>query len=333
MLSRQVRVISRRLCSQLNYSHKQDCSTQAVLDYEHRDPAPFFFDKRIQNALKQITRPENERVFRARKLGQQIRRPVYKFMTEKQLEDQIANVDKVAKYKILQMPPVVAPRKDVIQIYSEDPALQGGIECKIVFTDISHGMPSRRRLIAVRELDGTLRSATWEERQRMNQVYAPMEYRELEAPKMFEEVYLNDLLNRQEYEFILDRACIQFDPDDPKYQDVTQKVYNNVNSNMAFNSLRSTRHFGPMVFYLIWTKNVNKLIRELIATKYIKEAILVVEIYYKIYPSNDAITNNLLETGGIDLLECFCKKELSDDSDTNRALQEYKFHHTSQPEL
>jgi hypothetical protein len=33
--------------------------------------------------------------------------------------------------------------------------------------------PDRERIIVVREVDGTLRTATWEEKDRLNQTYLP----------------------------------------------------------------------------------------------------------------------------------------------------------------
>lgn len=38
-------------------------------------------------------------------------------------------------------------------------------------------------------MDGTLRKATWEERERMNQIFFPISGRGLEPPKLFESPY------------------------------------------------------------------------------------------------------------------------------------------------
>jgi len=51
----------------------------------------------------------------------------------------------------------------------------------------------------------------------MRQIYFPISGRELIMPKMFEEKYLEKILEKGDYEFILDRACIQFEPDDEDY--------------------------------------------------------------------------------------------------------------------
>lgn len=47
--------------------------------------------------------------------------------------------------------------------------------------------PVKERFIVVREPDGTLRKATWEERDRLVQVYFPKPGRRLTPPFMFKE--------------------------------------------------------------------------------------------------------------------------------------------------
>lgn len=48
----------------------------------------------------------------------------------------------------------------------------------------------------------------------------------------------NSLMDREEYEFVLDRACIQYDPDEPKYQTVTSITYQHVNTKNNYEKLR-----------------------------------------------------------------------------------------------
>lgn len=57
---------------------------------------------------------------------------------------------------------------------------------KYVFTDITYGIHDRDRIIVCREPDGTLRQASGEERDRMNQIYFPKLMRSIKAPPLFE---------------------------------------------------------------------------------------------------------------------------------------------------
>jgi small subunit ribosomal protein S22 len=125
---------------------------------------------------------------------------------------------------------------------------------------------SQDRLIIVRDLDGTLRYANDQERIKMNNIYFPMEGREFRVPKMFSDpTVLDSVLSRASpedntYEFVLDRACLQFEPDDPQYIAVVEKTYELVDQRMQYDLLKSTRHYGPMAFYLTRTRKMENLL-------------------------------------------------------------------------
>lgn len=91
-------------------------------------------------------------------------------------------------------------------------------------------------------------------------------------------------MDQGEFEFILDRACLQFEPDDPEYHRVTKQVYSYVHKLRKFDALRSTRHFGPLVFQLAWEKNMDSLLLELIEGENIEEAGQLVRLYHKLHP-------------------------------------------------
>lgn len=154
----------------------------------------------------------------------------------------------------------------------------------------------------MREPNGVLRKAFPDERHRMCQLYFPRDGRSYKTPKMFEpenlnvsnlcfvcyrslhvwrffllktselrikciKIYLQRLLQQGEYEYILDRACCQFEPDYKEFHEVTFNTYRKINEEKAFNKLRSTRYFGPMAFYLCLTKNIDALLEENLQTE------------------------------------------------------------------
>ena len=57
----------------------------------------------------------------------------------------------------------------------------------------------------VREASGELRTADWEEQDRLNQIYFPTEGRRHYTPQMFEPEHLSNILGPDKYEYILDR--------------------------------------------------------------------------------------------------------------------------------
>ncbi|XP_065163774.1 small ribosomal subunit protein mS22 [Atheta coriaria] len=257
---------------------------KSTFQYDNtKDPAPLFFNKQIQDLLYTLTRVDLSKVYSKRKQGtSHLAQPVYKFMTDDQLQEAIQEAKDAVK-DLIQMPPVVMPRVPIDTILSKDPALQGMDTAKFVFTDITYGISNADRLIIVRDLDGTLKKVDWDVRDRMNQVYFPLPGREIRMPKMFEEHNLKSLLDRGEYVFILDRACLQFEPDDPEYHRITEATYLYVNEHDGFKALRSTRHFGPLSFYLCWFKMCDNLLMELLETGTIGEAICLVKLYTQMH--------------------------------------------------
>lgn len=71
------------------------------------------------------------------------------------------------------------------------------------------------------------------------QIYFPIQGRKVREPIMFsDEEKLHGLLEQEKYEYVLDRACIQYEPDEPSYQKVTSITYQHVDMKTNFNLLR-----------------------------------------------------------------------------------------------
>lgn len=275
------------------------CSTVSQSQNE-KDPASLFFDQHVQEFLVTLTRLDYRKVFAARKDGTALEVPQFKFMTDEELQEARAAISTKARGRI-QMPPVVKVRTEN-EIISTDTGLQGLNEQNYVFTDISFGGTNRNRLIVVRETNGTLRHANSNERRRMNQIYFPIPGREVHTPQMFSNPYFNDLLDNEEFEFILNRACLQFEPDDPEYHRITKEVYSYVNKMRKFDYLRSTRHFGPLAFHLVWENDFQNLLIDVIKSKNIEEAGALIRLYHKIYPE---AKSNRAELNDLDLVEAY----------------------------
>ena len=76
----------------------------------------------------------------------------------------------------------------------------------------------------VREPDGLLREATWEERDRMMEVYFPKPGRKMWLPHVLTAKGLVPVLEAGRYVDILDMACFQCEPDSADYMRVSQMV-------------------------------------------------------------------------------------------------------------
>jgi len=243
-----------------------------------------FYDTEVQSILKSLTGRNHDKVFRVRRVGRPVtERSVFQFLTDQELKELQQEADQKAENK-LQMPPVMNEREETGMVLEEDPLLVGLDISKIVFTDITYGVSDRERLVVVRETDGSLRTADWDERDRMNQIYYPREGRKHYLLPMFEPENLTELLKDEtKYEYILDRNCIQFEPDHPLYIRTAETVYNHINEKKNFNVLHSTRHYGPMVFYLCWCKQIDDFIVHKILNQNLAGAAEAVKLFAAIH--------------------------------------------------
>ncbi|KAJ8320345.1 hypothetical protein KUTeg_001932, partial [Tegillarca granosa] len=187
---------------------RENTEEQTVFTYEEKDPLPYFLRQNVQTILQRITGFDTEKISERRTM-------------ERQYENK--------QRKALQMPPVMQPWKPINHVLVKDEKLAGALENKMVFIDISEGVPQRKRAIVVRETDGTLRLAESDERDRILHVYYPKEGKLYHIPKMFDDVYLEKLLKQKKYKYILNSVCVQFEPEDPNYHRIVKKVYSHIN--------------------------------------------------------------------------------------------------------
>merc|ERR1712198_334475 len=109
-----------------------------------------------------------------------------------------------------------------------------------------------------------------------------------QKPKMFEPQELEDVLAEHRYEYVLDRACVQFEPDDPEYARVTQRTYEHIESTGSYEALRSTRHYGVMVFYFAKHKKIDGLLRDLIHSNRLSDAGSLVKLHHTLHPDTES---------------------------------------------
>jgi len=287
----------------------------------------------VQAILKNVTGFDLERIFR-RKPTPDIAPPKYKLLTNEQLLELQRETEERGR-ELLQMPPVKnAWSTAAAKTLSTDSDIANfeSSGCRYVFTDISYDLPHRRRTVVVREPDGVLRHADNKERDRILQVYFPRPGKMYRMPKMFEEEMLEKVLAEHRYEYILDRACNQFEPDDPDYIRVTQRTYEHIASHHRFDDLRSTRHFGPMSMYLTFYKKVDLLIVDAIQRDLLSDAEHLVRLYYIVHPTSSSQVSDQLKNSQDpqQLILLFAKQDATQGGVIELALQSYNEAHRSQ---
>lgn len=200
-------------------------------------------------------------------------------MTSEQIAAEVTKISETAK-AFLQMPPIVAAVEDKHQIISKDTALKDFSDTPYVFTDITYGLKNKNRKIVIRHIDGTLENAPQSIRKRLNQTYFPIEGRTLKLPKLFETEHFAKNLTDKNYEFILDRICLQFEPYEQDFHEYTSRVYTAINEAKDFDDLRSTRHFGPLAFFLAWHKIIDDLLMDMIKRDYLSNGVELISLMY-----------------------------------------------------
>ncbi|KAM9037142.1 28S ribosomal protein S22, mitochondrial [Sarcophilus harrisii] len=283
---------------------------------------PEFTDDEVQNILTKMTGLDLQKVFKAAK--QPLKPPTYKLMTEAQLEEATRNAIEAAKER-LKMPPVLKERQPINDVLADDKILEGTETSKYVFTDLTYSIPHRERFIVVREPSGVLRKASWEERDRMIQIFFPKEGRKIFPPLMFQEENLQTLFNQDRHEDVLNLCVAQFEPDSADYIKVHHQTYENIEKHSKYDVLRSTRHFGGMVWYLVNKKNIDGLLIDQIQKDLMDDATNLVILYHMLHPNGHS-AKQAKEQGaeGLDLIKVFAKTEAQQGGYIELTLQAYQ---------
>lgn len=129
----------------------------------------------------------------------------------------------------------------------------------------------------------------------------------------------------------MDRACLQFDPDHPEYHRITKAVYSRVQEWKKFDALRSTRHFGPLVFHLVSEKNIDALLEDIIKSGKIEEGAALVELYHCLHP--EAQSAGKATQDEIELIRLYAELDSSDRYSIERALERYNHMEEEKKEL
>ncbi|XP_074402902.1 small ribosomal subunit protein mS22 [Zonotrichia albicollis] len=285
-------------------------------------PKPAFTDEAVQTLLYKMTGLDLHKVFRPEKKG--LKPPHYKLMTEAQLEEATRKAIEEAKRKLI-MPPVLNEREPIDDVLAEDKILEGTETAKYVFTDLSYSIPHRERFIVVREPNGVLRKATWEERDRMIQIFFPKEGRRVIPPTLFKDEKLGTVFQQDRHEDVLNMCIAQFEPDSPDYIRVHHRTYEDIEKHGKYDLLRSTRHFGGMVWYLLSRKKADGLLIDMINRDLLDDATSLITLYHMLHPEcQSAKEAKEQKLQGVDLIKVFVKTESQREGYIQLALQAYE---------
>lgn len=282
-----------------------------------------FGDPQVQDLLKCMMGRDLEKIFSPVQQPQ-LTPPSYKLLTDRQLDTAVAAARAQAEV-LLQMPPELEERRPIADLLSHEPPLEGHDSAKFVFTDITLNVPHRERFIVVREPSGDLRKASWEERDRMVQIYFPKEGRKLTPPKLFTEDNLKVALSQDRHEEVLRRSLVQFEPDAADYKRVQKLVFEDVEGRGLYELLHSSRFFGALVWYLTRQRRIDSLLLHLLRTHRFEEAVCLVRLFILVFPQSECAQQAThTQASGIELLMVYAQLESQKKGLIELALQTYQ---------
>ncbi|XP_010365059.2 28S ribosomal protein S22, mitochondrial isoform X1 [Rhinopithecus roxellana] len=297
-------------------------SSEAAESGSPETKKPTFMDEEVQSILTKMTGLNLQKTFKP--AVQELKPPTYKLMTQAQLEEAIRQAVEAAKVR-LKMPPVLEERVPINDVLAEDTILEGTETTKYVFTDISYSILHRERFIVVREPSGTLRKASWEERDRMIQIYFPKEGRKVLTPIIFKEENLRTMYSQDRHVDVLNLCFAQFEPDSAEYIKVHHKTYEDIDKHRKYDLLRSTRYFGGMVWYFVNNKKIDGLLIDQIQRDLIDDATSLVQLYHILHPDGQSAQEAKDQAAeGINLIKVFAKTEAHNGAYIELTLQTYQ---------
>ncbi|XP_007113432.2 small ribosomal subunit protein mS22 [Physeter macrocephalus] len=283
---------------------------------------PTFMDEEVQSILIKMTGLDLQKIFKP--AIQEVKPPTYKLMTQAQLEEATRQAVEAAKVR-LKMPPVLEERAPINDVLAEDKILEGTETAKYVFTDISYSIPHRERFIVVREPSGTLRKASWEERDRMIQVYFPKEGRRILTPVIFKEENLQTMYSQDRHVDVLNLCVAQFEPDSAEYIKIHHQTYEDIDKYGKYDILRSTRHFGGMAWYFVNKKKIDGLLIDQIQRDLVDDATSLVQLYHILHPNGRSAQEAKEQAAeGLHLVKVFAETEAQKGAYIELTLQAYQ---------
>ncbi|XP_066889792.1 small ribosomal subunit protein mS22 isoform X1 [Kogia breviceps] len=296
---------------------------------------PTFMDEEVQSILIKMTGLDLQKIFKP--AIQEVKPPTYKLMTQAQLEEATRQAVEAAKVR-LKMPPVLEERAPINDVLAEDKILEGTETAKYVFTDISYSIPHRNtfrdsyiseelreRFIVIREPSGTLRKASWEERDRMIQVYFPKEGRRILTPVIFKEENLRTMYSQDRHVDVLNLCVAQFEPDSAEYIKIHHQTYEDIDKYGKYDLLRSTRHFGGMAWYFVNKKKIDGLLIDQIQRDLVDDATSLVQLYHILHPDGRSAQEAKEQAAeGLHLVKVFAETEAQKGAYIELTLQAYQ---------
>jgi small subunit ribosomal protein S22 len=287
------------------------------------NPGQIFIRQDVRLILQRLTGFDLSKIFHS-SYNPKLRDSQIKLLTQQQLAKEKDKANRLARH-LLQMPPYLQPRQreHVLLSKADDQRLDplNLRQVNYMFVDISMNLPKDKRMCVVREPNGILRKADFNEREKLLQVYFPVEGKSAYVPKMFEPLNMEECLKDFKYKLLLDKACLLYEPNDPQFIRITHRCYEHINEHAHHDRLHSTRFFGPMVFYLIWHKKFDGLVAYLLRASRLSDCLDVIRLVLLVHPTGYLLRDE--SKSDLEMVKMFIEQELNNSQIASQALLQF----------
>ncbi|KAL1259996.1 hypothetical protein QQF64_007823 [Cirrhinus molitorella] len=181
------------------------------------------------------------------------------------------------------------------------------------------------RFIVVREPSGTLRKATWNERDRIIQVYFPKEGRKITPPPIFKEENLRMVFEQDRHEDVLNQCVVQFEPDSVEFKNVLILTYEDIEKHGKYDLLRSTRFFGGLAWHLVNGQRIDGLLVDMLQRDLMQDAVRLVRLFNLVHPQSESAQHaQRQQATDLDLLKIYAQYESKRAGFIDLAVQTYE---------
>nr|XP_022343078.1 28S ribosomal protein S22, mitochondrial-like [Crassostrea virginica] len=254
---------------------------------EDIDPFPLFMKDEVQKIMNDITGVDLNRSAEM-KWSKSPSKSTIKVVPDDELQKLQAHAVKKERSKIEQRPPFMKPREEINQELSRDPEIAPVMTQNLLFIDISsYTRPetaNKEKVVVMRDTEGTLRMATQEERDRAIQIAFPARDRRVVKSTFFKPESIQNALQNCRYSYILDKVCVQYDPDHPEFSRISKQIFDHILERGEFDALRGTRHFGSLAFYLALCRQETPLVLDMLKRKLVLDACDYVRLNQVVHP-------------------------------------------------
>lgn len=243
---------------------------------------------KLTKSLKFLTGFDLNKIFE-KKSNIEFEMPKYKLISIDNLNEIDEDI-KMKSSRILSLKQIYTMRSPKLNYtLHKNEEINNHSQSKYVFIDTSKTIQDHNdRIIVVREPNGDLRLAGWNERRRLKFIFYGNDSEQLnKLPYFVSESGIKTMLFYNKHKYVMDYIDNHIEPDSPDFSRISSIIFNDILQNMKLDALYSTRHYVQFIYWAITNNYFDKLLSIYLKnTKYTLEEMGGL-CYFYAYINND----------------------------------------------